>query len=381
MTKKRILIIIMMIVAFVMLSHWYNQNYSKALVLSPLPPENIKTCHPINPREQKDTIRVLVVDGGGIDGIMPLVLLNYLEEKTGRPTSDLFNFFTGTSTGSIIATTLNVPTPTGQVRYTAKQILMLYRTVSKKILNPHIIRSIFTLHGLIAPRLSIDVLHKGFTKLLGPNMTFGQLINPVAVTAYNINAQKLDIFNSWDCNKPISRYAVSDVIAAATATPSRFSPVKFTNYKAQGPGVFIDGMVYANNPSLYAIQEAFKLFPKAKKFIIVHLGTGGNSLDYLELSGSKVQRWGILNWVHPLSTMLYKSQNTIIKEAIRSIQKFSTQTKFSYYYYSKNLENAQPFNTSDRNIRTIEEVSEELITEKSKSLDKLAAELVRGIRG
>jgi patatin-like phospholipase/acyl hydrolase len=51
-------------------------------------------------------IRILSLDGGGIRGILPGVILNQLEQKiqkkTGDPErrlSDMFDFMAGTSTG------------------------------------------------------------------------------------------------------------------------------------------------------------------------------------------------------------------------------------------------------------------------------------------
>ena len=47
--------------------------------------------------------KVLAVDGGGIRGIIPALVLAEIEARTTRPISDLFDLFAGTSTGGIIA--------------------------------------------------------------------------------------------------------------------------------------------------------------------------------------------------------------------------------------------------------------------------------------
>lgn len=378
MFKKMIGILFLVILIFWGLSEVYNYYFSQSLTLSPLQSKQVKSCHDRDGTQDrnKSTVRILVVDGGGINGIMPLVLLNYLEEKTGKPISSLFDFYTGTSTGSIIVSTLNIPTATGQPKYTAKRILELYTTFSKKVLNASLLRQIFTLKGLIAPRLSIDVLHRGFQKLLGREMTFGQLVNHVAITAFNITDKKLTIFNSWDCDSPVSRYLVGDIITAAVATPTMFSPVFFSEYQNHHPAVFVDGMIFANNPSLSAIEEAFNLYPNAKKFIIVHLGTGGNSIDFLNLTGEKIQSWGAIRWMYPMATILYKAQNLVIKNAIASIQHFSSSVKFKYYYFSKNLDFASPFDTSEANIKNVGAVANTLLQAQKKELDKVASQLI-----
>lgn len=52
--------------------------------------------------ENKDTITILSIDGGGIRGIIPAVLLAEIEKTTGKKIYELFDFFAGTSTGGIL---------------------------------------------------------------------------------------------------------------------------------------------------------------------------------------------------------------------------------------------------------------------------------------
>ena len=46
---------------------------------------------------------VLCMDGGGIRGLVLTELLFALEEATGHPVSELFDWISGTSTGSYLA--------------------------------------------------------------------------------------------------------------------------------------------------------------------------------------------------------------------------------------------------------------------------------------
>ena len=48
-------------------------------------------------------LRVLAIDGGGIRGLIPAHVLAYLEDRTGRPTCEMFDVIAGTSTGAILA--------------------------------------------------------------------------------------------------------------------------------------------------------------------------------------------------------------------------------------------------------------------------------------
>ena len=47
--------------------------------------------------------RILSIDGGGIRGLIPAIVLAELETRVGKPTSSMFDLIVGTSTGGIIA--------------------------------------------------------------------------------------------------------------------------------------------------------------------------------------------------------------------------------------------------------------------------------------
>ncbi len=56
-------------------------------------------------------MRVLAIDGGGIRGLIPALVLAELERCAGRPIAQLFDLIAGTSTGGILACALGKPGP------------------------------------------------------------------------------------------------------------------------------------------------------------------------------------------------------------------------------------------------------------------------------
>ena len=70
-------------------------------------------------------VRVLAIDGGGIRGVIPAVLLAELERRAERPVAELFDLIAGTSTGGILAAALTVPGPDGRPRLTAAEVALL----------------------------------------------------------------------------------------------------------------------------------------------------------------------------------------------------------------------------------------------------------------
>ena len=89
--------------------------------------------------------RILSVDGGGIKGIVPAVVLfhleNYLKQLTNNPNSrihDYFDLFSGASTGAIIIAGLLSPDSNNRPKYTSKEILDLYIETGHIIFNSSI---------------------------------------------------------------------------------------------------------------------------------------------------------------------------------------------------------------------------------------------------
>ncbi|WP_441293680.1 patatin-like phospholipase family protein [Brasilonema octagenarum] len=59
--------------------------------------------------------KILSIDGGGIRGIIPALLLAEIERRTQKPIFSLFDLITGTSSGGILALGLTKPRLTSDV--------------------------------------------------------------------------------------------------------------------------------------------------------------------------------------------------------------------------------------------------------------------------
>jgi patatin-like phospholipase/acyl hydrolase len=77
------------------------------------------------PNGQANTIKVLAVDGGGIRGIIPALLLSEIQKRLSRDLCQTFDLIAGTSTGGIIALGLGTLCNNGKP-YTPDQLLNLY---------------------------------------------------------------------------------------------------------------------------------------------------------------------------------------------------------------------------------------------------------------
>src|SRR5688572_13168796 len=85
--------------------------------------------------EHRFKVKILSIDGGGIRGIIPCKILEYIEQKCELRIGKLFHLIAGTSTGGIIALGLTKPTSDGGFSYTASDMLKLYEENGKDIFS------------------------------------------------------------------------------------------------------------------------------------------------------------------------------------------------------------------------------------------------------
>src|SRR6185503_11151476 len=84
-------------------------------------------------------MRVLAIDGGGIRGLIPALVLTELERRAGRRAYEMFDLIAGTSTGGILACALCAPDP-----LPASDLVQLYTGEGPKIFDRSVFQRIRT---------------------------------------------------------------------------------------------------------------------------------------------------------------------------------------------------------------------------------------------
>ncbi|WP_449439218.1 patatin-like phospholipase family protein [Pedobacter steynii] len=110
--------------------------------------------------------KILSIDGGGIRGIIPGMLLVALEEKLKKESKDpaaaivdYFDFFAGTSTGGILTCLLLCPSedhPT-RPRFSAKEALDLYLEHGNEIFKMSFFKRLRAKFGLAGERYNSKI--------------------------------------------------------------------------------------------------------------------------------------------------------------------------------------------------------------------------------
>jgi len=257
---------------------------------------------------------VLSIDGGGIRGIIPALVLARIEELTGLPTCRCFDLIAGTSTGGILALALAEPTPEAtKPRFAAENLVELYELQGRKIFGRSLWKGVSSVAGLVDEKYSHEPLEKVLRQYLGDGH-LDQALTRVMVSAYDIEHRAPFFFKSWQTpSRPPWRVRMRDAARATSAAPTYFEPARVA---ANGASLgLIDGGVCVNNPAMCAYAEARRLWPE-EPIWVVSLGTGEltRPIPYEEAC-----RWGLVEWAIPLLNVIFDGVSDVVDYQLRQI--------------------------------------------------------------
>lgn len=257
-------------------------------------------------------IRILSIDGGGQRGIVPAALLSRLEAETGKPITELFDVFAGTSTGSIIALGLNVPDEDGAPRFRAQDLVRLYETQGSDIFDKGF-QYYTSLGGTLGPRYNPDnlkrVLHEHYGKI-----TLSDAIKPVYVAAYDLGRSMPFVFSSEDAKSSSHLdFSMRKAVRASSAAPSYFPPchVRMSDGNKMS---LSDGCFWALDPTEMVYEQVKRDNPGAK-IVVVSLGTGTQDMS---LAHAASKTMGALAWGCPLIGHLMHTQGQLARTRLLS---------------------------------------------------------------
>jgi uncharacterized protein len=236
---------------------------------------------------------ILSIDGGGIRGVIPAIVLTAIEELTGRAIHELFDVLAGTSTGGIIALGMTRPGPSGGARFRAAQLVEMYRTEGSVIFPDE---PLGRLRQLFWPKYRERGRAKVLTERFGATM-LSEALTEVIVTSYDIEARKPVFFRTALAKQVPGGphdFAMRDVALATSAAPTYFRPVALPDRETPGRQMaLVDGGVYANNPGMCGFVDKTTVRGRRQGTVMVSLGTGRltEPLPY-----RKAKHWGLFGW-------------------------------------------------------------------------------------
>ncbi len=265
-------------------------------------------------KQTKIHTRILSIDGGGVKGIVPAVILSYLEDRLQQLSdnpdariADYFDLFAGTSTGSLIVASLLTPDKNARPKYTATDIVDLYLKNAKNIFNSSLLQDIKSVSGLLGVKYDAQGANLVYEQYFG-NHELKELLKPCLIPIYDLTIGKNYFFRQ---HKAVvsdrHNYYLKDMLRAATSAITYFPPASIATVNGKKACCFVDGGVFAVNPSLSAYAEFRYLHHDlySKNTMMLSLGTGKQA-TYLDCAD--VEHWGAVEWRDPGSNLLTTSQ-------------------------------------------------------------------------
>ena len=210
-----------------------------------------------NHSNSEKVFRILSIDGGGIKGIYSAKILEQFEKKFNCHIVDYFDLICGTSTGGLIALALSIKT-------TAEEIVSFYYDKGK----------------FIFPKMNKV---KGFLKQIGwggkhDNKELSKALYEIfgnrkiedsncllCIPSFSITDGRPYIFKYDHSEGNLGRDNQTKYVEIALATSAAPTYLPIVQIESHENKQFIDGGVYANDPTLIGIAEALKYFVGANK--------------------------------------------------------------------------------------------------------------------
>jgi patatin-like phospholipase/acyl hydrolase len=308
-------------------------------------------------------VKILSIDGGGIRGIIPAMVLAEVEARTGRPVAELFDLVAGTSTGGILACGLTVP---GARK--AADLVELYRTEGPRIFHRSLWQRVVSADGLANARHDPDPLKAVLTDYLG-TARLGEATTRLLATAYDLQGREPYFFKSWRTDdEPARDLELRTVALATAAAPTYFPPVLVHPPGGGAALTLVDGGVFANNPSMCAYAEAVRLEP-AQAVTVLSLGTGRQTR---EMPYTQAVHWGLVEWARPILDVVFDGvADTVDYQLQHVLGAGYTRLQCRLDGASDALDVA-----SADNIAALVRRAQTLITDESHRIDEVCAALV-----
>lgn len=280
-------------------------------------------------------IKILSIDGGGIRGILPGILLSSLEKKLQQKTNnsnarlaDFFHLFAGTSTGGILTCLYLCPNSSNRPAFTAEEAVNLYLENGTAIFSKSFSRKIKSLFGILDESFDVKNLETCLKKYFAGRHLAESLRHSI-ITSYDIQHRTPFFFRPRKAKEnPDYNFPLWQVARATSAAPTYFEPALAHSFQGNDFPL-VDGGVFANNPTLCAYAEARQVFEsaieerrRAGKFasaaemFILSIGTGSVKVPY---AYEKAKGWGLAGWARPVIDVMMSGVSDTVDFQLRQI--------------------------------------------------------------
>lgn len=236
--------------------------------------------------------RLLCIDGGGIFGLAPAMILAELESKSGKPCAQIFDMLAGTSTGGIIAC--------GLIKgLAASELVNLYDNRGHEIFDRSFADELGSGWGLTGAKYPAASLEKILQELLG-DAWLSQTTGPELLIPATSSVPPVGwFFKSWKASgRRLNPGDVQDdldfplwqVARATSAAETYFPPAKVMSMSGKSY-TLMDGGTHSNCPSVAAIASARAIWGESEPLEVLSIGTGQRIKPIYP-----DEHWGLAMW-------------------------------------------------------------------------------------
>ncbi|WP_434666520.1 patatin-like phospholipase family protein [Klebsiella sp. B345] len=305
------------------------------------------------------TRKILSIDGGGIRGIIPALILAEIEGRVGKPISKCFDLMAGTSTGALLALGCAKKDSNGNAKYKASDLVKIYEDRGKDIFPRSFWKGVSSVAGLADETYPAKGLESVLNEYFGDDEIKSSLTKTL-VTSYDIQQRTPLFLKSWD--DKYSNVLMKDAARATSAAPTYFEPA----YISVGGSkrALIDGGVFINSPAVSAFVEAKKIFPDDNDFILISLGTGEHTRA---IPYDEAKEWGKLEWVLPLLSCMFDGSADAVNYQMNSL------LGEKYYRFQATLDKASDDmdNVTKANIEALKMAANFIISNQSNEIGRV----------
>lgn len=336
-------------------------------------------------------MKVLTIDGGGMRGLLPALILAEIERRCGRPISAMVDLIAGTSTGGLLALGLTLDDVHGQPKFSAASLCDMYRREGGRIFRKK--NGLATLFGVLDEGFRSDGLEAVLGEYFG-DARLGDALCPVLVPAFDLVRRKPFYFSSRLGRYDSSEDFLCRVVGRATsAAPTFFEPSGELDGFA-----LIDGGVLCNNPAALGYAEALNMLrgreavlasvkPRGLSVVDVAPVQGDTEVVLLSMGTGEVQRsysleesrgWGMAGWARPLVDVFMSSGGQSVDYQMQHILPPSSDGRRNYLRINPMLPvNALPFgDASPKHIEQLEMVANWWMGKNEAVLDGVCSRLL-----
>lgn len=200
--------------------------------------------------KEEGVLKILSIDGGGIKGLYSAKVLEHFESEYSGHISDHFDLLCGTSTGGIIALALSLKVPAKDIVQFYKQdgpVIFKYRSKFSRALA-------FGKQLLLKSKYPAGDLKTALEKVF-KDARIKDAQNLLCIPSFNVSTGENRVFKyDHTVLRADNELRMVDVALATSAAPTYFPLHQLNN------AYYTDGGIWANNPAMCGLLEAFKYF-------------------------------------------------------------------------------------------------------------------------